>query len=105
MKGIPAIYLGRIIQKDIFRAFVYGPNGQKKLVESWDEFEASMQSGVWFSSFEEAEGIIASTKVIPKPRPKRRHKSNVITEEVEVVDESEDVLKADSSVFEVSDDF
>ena len=54
MDGIPAIYLGRIVKKEGFRAFIYGPNGSQKLVESWDAFERHMESGVWFSSKKDA---------------------------------------------------
>lgn len=54
MEGKNAIYLGRIVPKHNFRAFIYSPNGQKRLVESWDEFEANMATGVWFARQEDA---------------------------------------------------
>jgi hypothetical protein len=50
MEGIPAIYLGRQVSKTNFRAFIYGHDGSKKLVNSWDEFEKHMQTGLWFAS-------------------------------------------------------
>lgn len=114
MKGTPAIYKGRIIDKKIFCAFVYSPDGRKKLVKSWDEFEACMQSGVWFASIKDAKEAIASiepeespeeekpsTKAKPKPKPKPKPKAK--PEPVQS-DDSEDVLPDDGSVFEVTDE-
>lgn len=49
MQGTQVLYLGRSIAKEGFRAFVYGVNDQRKLVNSWHEFEAAMASGVWFA--------------------------------------------------------
>lgn len=54
MDGTQAIYLGRPVNKNYFRAFVYAANGNKKLVESWDNFEKEMASGLWFATIEEA---------------------------------------------------
>lgn len=116
MKGTPAVYLGRIVEKKHFRAFVYGPNGEKKLVESWDAFEACMESGLWFASTEDAE-ISKSKPVEPveeeeievkptgksKPKPKPKPKGTTRAK-VEVEDESEDELQDDGSVFEVKND-
>lgn len=65
MKGVPAIYLGQIVDKKYFRTFVYSMNGKKKLVESWDEYERDMSSGLWFSTQEDAQ------KRIPVEKPKR----------------------------------
>lgn len=48
MEGIPATYLGRIVSKEHFRVFIYSATGARKLVESWDEFEAHMETGLWF---------------------------------------------------------
>lgn len=58
MKGVPAIYRGKIVNKENFRVFVYGANDAKKLVESWDEFENEMQSGLWFATKEEAKASV-----------------------------------------------
>ncbi len=93
MEGKPAIYLGRIVSKKHFRAFVYGTNGEQKLVESWDEFEKAMESGIWFASKEE--------KVKTKS-DKRKRKPKVIS--MEHVEDKEDVLPDDDSVFEVTDE-
>lgn len=42
-------YLGKWIDKEHFRAFVYNNSG-KKLANSWDEFESLIGSGLWFDS-------------------------------------------------------
>ncbi len=65
MKGVPAIYLGQIVDKQHFRTFVYAMNGDKKLVESWDEYEQHMESGLWFSTQEDAKNRV------PVEKPKR----------------------------------
>ena len=103
MKGTPAIYLGRIVEKKNFRTFVYGPNGEKKIVESWDAYEAAMQSGIWFATVEDAKAINAVEDVIEKPKSKPRSRAKPKTDKVEEVDESESVLPDDGSVFEVTD--
>lgn len=112
MKGTPAIYLGRIVDKKNFRAFIHGVNGERRLIESWAEFEANMQSGLWFASVEDA---LASKPVVedvveekpkarqPKPRAKPVAKPKPVA--VEEDDEAEDVLADDDTVFEVTDDF
>lgn len=43
------LYLGRHVNKDYFRAFVYNENGEQKLANSYDEFEALMASGIWLA--------------------------------------------------------
>ncbi len=48
-------YLGRIIDKKHFRAFIYATDGNKKLVESWTEFEKHISTGVWFDKKEKAQ--------------------------------------------------
>ncbi len=65
MKGIPAIYLGQIVDKKHFRTFIYAVGGAKKLVESWDEYEAHMESGLWFSTQEDEKSRV------PVEKPKR----------------------------------
>lgn len=42
MDGEPAKYLGRVVSKNNFRAFIYAPHGGQRLVESWEEFESSI---------------------------------------------------------------
>lgn len=94
MKGTPAVYLGRIVEKKHFRTFVFGTNGEKKLVESWDAFEAAMQSGIWFATQEDANAIVNEN---PTPKPKRKSKSKSKTENV--TDNSDDALSDDELVF------
>jgi hypothetical protein len=55
MKDSPAVYLGKIVSKHHFRVYVYASNGSQKLVESWDEYEREMATGLWFATKEEAE--------------------------------------------------
>lgn len=101
MNGTPAIYLGRIVDKKNFRAFIYGKNGEKKLVESWDEFEANIQTGIWFASHED----IVSDSVKPKLKAKRKPKSKANSEMVKEIDEPEDISTDDDGmVFEVTED-
>ncbi len=54
MEGMPAVYCGRLVSKENFRAFIYNTNSEKKLVESWNEFVAHMEIGLWFSTEEDA---------------------------------------------------
>lgn len=114
MEGTPAIYLGRIIDKQHFRAFIYAPNGNQRLVESWEEFEANMQTGVWFATHDEAIASVitkngeskSDEKLKAKPKSKSKTKLNpIIKVEVEDVTDSEDILEENGSVFEVTDDF
>lgn len=119
MKGTPAIYLGRIVEKKNFRAFIYGANGERRLVESWEEFEANMQSGIWFASVEDAEASKVKVELDepelpefedkpkarakPKPKPKAQPKPEKVEEPEEEV--PADDLEDDGSVIEVKDDF
>lgn len=49
------MYMGRMIPKEGFRAFVYGKDNRQKIVESWDEFLNHLATGDWFSSQKEAD--------------------------------------------------
>lgn len=113
MKVTQVNYLGRIVDKEHFRAFIYGTQGEQKLVESWDAFEAAMQSGIWFASVEDAKESMAPVEevqeslgdVIPKPR-KPRPKPKPKAKHVEVEDEAEiPANELDEMVFEVTDNF
>lgn len=50
-------YCGRKVPKENFRAFVYSLNDEQMLVNSWDEYEKAISSGIWFPTkdFEEKE--------------------------------------------------
>lgn len=113
MEGTPAIYLGRIVEKKNFRAFIYNADGQKRLVESWEEFEANMESGVWFATHGEAienkicrdaaeSKVYINAKAKPKAKPKPKPKAK--PQAVHEVEDVEDVLPDDGTVFEVTDD-
>jgi hypothetical protein len=72
MEGIPALYLGRLVSKDNFRTFIYAPSGAKKLVESWEEYERHMGTGLWFASREGSK--INGLKEHEVKEPKKRQK-------------------------------
>jgi hypothetical protein len=91
MKGTPAVYLGRIVNKEKFCAFIYGANGEKKLVKSWDEFESCMQSGLWFATKQHVEEITVAAPPIATPKPKPKAKPKM-----------EKPNKLDAMVFEVT---
>lgn len=40
-------YDGRKVPRWGFRAFIYGSNGQTRLVNSWEEYEEHIKSGIW----------------------------------------------------------
>ena len=42
-------YQNRMVDKDSFRAYVYGKDDAKKLANSWDEHKELIASGIWFS--------------------------------------------------------
>ncbi len=56
-------YLGRMVPKRGFRAFIHHSDGRKKIAESYDEFELFINSDGWFATQEEAEA--------PKKRRKK----------------------------------
>lgn len=59
-------YNGRKVLKKHFRAFVYGTyeNGHVKtrLVNSWEEYQDCLSSGIWFKSQEDIEKVDLSLK-------------------------------------------
>jgi hypothetical protein len=107
MKGTPAIYLGRRINKEHFRTNVYGTKGEKKLVESWAAFEAAMESGIWFAtrkdaleSFSREDYMEEMAKYKPKRKPRPKPKA-VKVEEIEHEDSEIPADELDEMVFEV----
>ena len=42
------MYLGRWVDKNTFRAFVYNDEGQK-LANTYEEFKELIESGLWFT--------------------------------------------------------
>lgn len=67
------MYLGRPVDKAHFRAYIYGANGLEKLVNSWNEFQTHMQTGLWFATRHEA----CASVVIDTPKLKRGNKGAV----------------------------
>lgn len=43
------LYNGRMVPKEGFRAYVFSFDGQKKIADSFEEFEELISSGVWFT--------------------------------------------------------
>jgi|GEM_PF-2306517 len=41
-------YNGKMIPKKGFRVYIYSRSLEKKLVNSWDEFESHVATGLWF---------------------------------------------------------
>ncbi len=99
MEGTPAIYKGRVVSKHHFRVFIYAPNGGQKLVESWDEFEQCMQSGLWFATKEDA---FASCVAVGEEHPKSNRPKRVKKEPISKIEE---LPEEDNMAFEVKDDF
>ena len=48
-------YLGRKVPRNGFRTYVYSSDGQQRLANSWDEFDALVHSDTWFSTKDEAQ--------------------------------------------------
>jgi hypothetical protein len=80
-------YMGNMVDKNSFRVFVYGANGEKKLANSWEEYQELICSGVWFTTKESAESVVSDAKeeevkqipvieeeVIEEEKPKRKNK-------------------------------
>ena len=94
MKGAPAVYLGKIVDKNHFRVFVYAVDGSQKLVESWDDFEHCMESGLWFATKEDA----SSRVPVEKPKrssPKKPVEEKAEAEEVKSMNLEDHVVKDD----------
>lgn len=87
MEGIPAIYNGKVVSKKNFRVFIYSPVGDQRLVESWDEYEKAMESGIWFSS--KADFVVPEEKTIEKLSRKKANKQQVNIAEDDFLSKSE----------------
>lgn len=96
MKDAPAIYLGRIVDKKHFRTFIYSPIGDSKIVESWDEYEKHMATGLWFSTREEA------IKPVKQTRKTKLVKTKGVLGEID--DMQEEVIPSDPLAFEVTNE-
>ncbi len=56
------LYLGRWVSRNNFRAFVYNAKDEQKLVNSYEEFSSSLESGEWFASKDLAKPVKAGRK-------------------------------------------
>lgn len=61
------LYRGNLIETDGFRAYVYGQDNLKKLVNSYEEYEAHINSGDWFDDKPE---LVIETEEKQKSRRK-----------------------------------
>jgi hypothetical protein len=57
-------YMGRWVNKDFFRAFIYDVNGAQKICNTYDDFELALGTGIWFESIEAANKSIETPKNI-----------------------------------------
>ena len=55
MTGEHVLYLGRMVPKAGFRTYIYGSGGLSTLVNSWQEFQDYIATGVWFDTVEKAQ--------------------------------------------------
>jgi hypothetical protein len=109
MKDATAIYLGKIVSKKNFRAYIYAPDLSQKLVESWDSYEKHMETGLWFPTKEDAQ---ASLAIAEPEKPKRvRKPASVKTLELkeepaieDVEPQVEDSIGGQDLAFEVTND-
>lgn len=62
MEGDFVVYEGRKVPRANFRAFVYGSDNKQKLVNSYEEFESAMATGIWFATKDECKGMKATKK-------------------------------------------
>jgi hypothetical protein len=46
------LYLGRFVDRELFRTFVYKQGNVKKLANSYDEYQALLATGIWFDTIE-----------------------------------------------------
>lgn len=74
------IYNGKRINKSGFRTFIYGYDGEKKIVNNWNEYEKHMETGLWFSCKDDVpkkeEEKISTQDLIEKVKKKIKHKSH-----------------------------
>lgn len=87
-----AIYLGKRISRENFRAYIYGADGARKLVDSWDAFTKHMETGLWFDSLDK---VPAPEVVVEKPKRVRKPAAKPVT--------AVEILEADEGV-EIVDD-
>lgn len=70
------MYKQKAISPNGFRAYVYGREGEKKLVNSWDEFMSNIRTGNWFAT----KGECFATKILEEHE---RHAAEAEEKEIE----------------------
>ncbi len=93
MDGMVANYLGRIVSKENFRVFIYSSDGAKKLVNSWDEYQSYIETGLWFATPEDVNEI--------KPIEIKKKKKSKTKEPELILDDEIDLELNDGLAFEV----
>ena len=68
------LYNGRMVSKEGFRVFVYGQEGAQKVVNSWDEYETAMATGLWFPTKDEAAAMIEKKETKEQEQVKFKRK-------------------------------
>lgn len=86
------VYNGKLVNKKEFRAYVYGFENKKKLVNHYDEFESMVSTGLWFPKL----------KDVPVRVNKTARKKDGISMSNKVVLESDEI---DALVTKLEDDF
>ncbi len=71
MSGFLVNYLGNMVPRDGFRAYVYSVSGDKKLVNSWSEFQSHMQTGIWFAQKQDLREVVEEEIELPVVKPKK----------------------------------
>jgi len=83
-------YNGQHVPKNHFRTYIFNVNGEKKLVESWKDYEFHIDTGVWFKSIDE----------LPKTE-KRKYTKKRSEEMTHQTQESEQEYTGDDLGYEV----
>jgi hypothetical protein len=73
-------YMGRMIDRDSFRTYVYKANEQK-LANSYGEYEELISSGLWYATKEDALAAKAAD-ALPVVRRGRKPKDGAISQSV-----------------------
>lgn len=71
------LYLGRPVDKDSFRTYIYSADLNQKLVNSWTEFQEHMETGIWFATKSDASASIKVAKEKPKSARKPKETKTI----------------------------
>lgn len=66
------MYRGNLVSRDGFRVYVYGHDGVKKLVNSYEDYEFFINTGHWFD--DKPEPVIEESSEVSDEKPKSRRK-------------------------------